>query len=453
MLDNIVEVLKQQPDLSCIRKISFGEYASLYRGVVKSSQGKKKQLIRVIHDIRNYHAIKREKDLLVYLNQFSEFSRFNEIRKVGFYYLLFFEESGRRTLTKHVKKKGPLSSKKAKLLLTHMVKALENVHQLGFVQGTICPDSIVIGKQRSRLIDWSRALPVRSSFDSELITGDMRYCPPEQLNGILDEKSDVYTLGCTLYFALTGKHIYLLKKSSEGAHQLWAHVHHTVRRLNRLPIFWRYLILWMTQKDPEKRPTLQELMLWIQDETVPDWIRKKKIVVESAFPEDALSQLADEHYLYPMFKQALHYESTGDLENAFNLYENGAFRGYSRAENNLGLMYEKGIPVRQSYVMAANMYEQAYRKGNPFAAYNLARLFEKGLGVSVNVTQAFRLYEFSALRGHLSAQYALGLMYEKGIGVSQNLEQARYWYHLAAHYGHNASKLAFNRVCMAVKKP
>ncbi len=446
MLNDVVAMLKQQPDLSKIRKVSLGEYASVYKGVLESEQGKKKKIIRVIQDIRHYHAIKREKDLLTYLNQFPEFSRFNEIRKVGFYYLQLFDYAGRRTLTKQVKKKGTLSSKKTKILLTSMVSSLKKIHKLTFVHGAIRPDNILMGKTSSILIEWSHAIPALSSFDSEMITGDLRYCPPERLNGILDEKSDIYSLGCTLYFALTGKHIYLLKKSEENVRQLWAHAHHTIRKLNRLPIFWRYLIIWMTQKQPEKRPNLKELKIWIKDEIVPDWVRKESTVVESSFPEDPLSQLADEHYLYPIFKQALHYETTGDLENAFNLYENGAFRGYSRAENNLGLMYENGRPVRKSYAMAANMYEQAYRKGNPFSAYNLARFFEKGLGMPVNLEQALKLYKFSALRGHLKAQYALGLMYQKGMGTKQNLGQAEYWFCLAAHYGHKPSKLALKNM-------
>ncbi len=444
MSDDVLAVLEQQSDLSKIRKIGSGDYASVYKAVVTSEQGKKKQIIRVIRDIKNYHVIKREKDLLMYLNQFPEFSRFNEIRKVGFYYLQFFDYVGTRNLTKHIKKKGVLSSKSTKSLLVTMVSTLKRVHRVSFVHGAVSPDHIIMSKKRSLLVNWSQAIPVLSSFDTETITGDLRYTPPERLNGQLDEKSDIYMLGCTLYFALTGKHIFLLKKSEERGCQLWAHAHHSIRKLNRLPIFWRYLIIWMTQKNPEQRPSLKELKLWIKDETVPDWVRKSSNKIEKSFPDNPLSVLADEHYLYPIFKQALCYEANGDLENAFNLYENCAFRGYSRAENNIGLMYENGKPIRKSYAMAANMYEQAYRKGNPFAAYNLARLFEKGLGMPVNLEQAMKLYEFSALKGHLKAQNALAGMYQSGSGTTQDLKQAHYWFTLAAHYGHEPSKRALN---------
>jgi len=440
MSDGVLVVLEQQPDLSEIEKIGEGDYASVYKVVCSSAEGTKKQIVRVIKDIKNYHSIKREKDLLNYLNQFPEFSRFNEIRKSGFYYLQFFDYVGSRNLKKQIKKKGALSPKSAKVFLRNMITTLEKVHSVGFVHTAINPNNIVVGKKQFYLVDWSHAIPSLSSFDTENLGGDINYCPPERLNGQLDEKGDIYALGCTLHYALTGKHIFLLGKVDKTSEKLWAQVHHSIRKINRLPIFWRYLILWMTQKDPLKRPSLDDLSLWLKDSTVPEWIRKGDVQSSKDFPEDPMSLLADEHYLYPIFKQAMSNEANGDLETAFNLYENCAFRGYSRAENNIGLMYERGNPVKQSYAMAANMYDQAYNKGNPEAAYNLAHLFEKGLGMPVNLGQAYRLYKFSAVKGNLKAQNALAKMYQDGLGITQNLVQARFWFSFSAHFANKQAE-------------
>ncbi len=440
MSDSVLAILEQQADLSKVKLISEEKSVSVFKVKQITQEGPRTQIVRVLHNIQNHFVIKREKDLLNYLNQFSEFARFNEIRKVGFYYLQFFDFAGKLNLKEHIKQKGPLSVKATKDLLANMVSTLEKAHRVGFIHGNIKPSNIVQGKKRFTLVDWSQSIPTLSSFDTESMLGDKQYCPPERLNGEFEDKGDIYSLGCTLYYALTGKHIYRLDKVDKTAEQLWAHVHHSIRKINRLPIFWRYLILWMTQKNPSKRPSLQELKLWLEDLTVPEWVRKTSNQPESAYPEDALSELADEHYLYPIFKQALLYEASGDLETAFNLYENCAFRGYSRAENNIGLMYEHGNPVNQSYAMAANMYHHAFEKGNPFAAYNLARLFEEGLGMPVNLEQAFKLYKFSALRGNSKAQNALGLMYQQGKGTQKDLLQARYWFGMAAHYGNHQAK-------------
>jgi serine/threonine protein kinase len=436
MSDSVLAILEQQADLSNIKLLSEAKSVSVFKVEQSTPQGQRIQVVRVLHNTQNYFVIKREKDLLNYLNQFSDFVHFNEIRKVGFYYLQFFDFAGKYNLKEHIKQKGPLSDKATKKLLANMLSSLEKVHGVGFIHGDLQPSNIVVqGKKRFTLVDWRQSIPSLSSFDTESMLGDKRYCPPERLNGEFDEKGDVYALGCTLYYALTGKHIYRLDKVDQIDQQLWAHVHHSIRKINRLPIFWRYLILWMTQKKSSKRPSLQELQLWLKDLTVPGWVRKISNQPESAYPENALEELADEHYLYPIFKQALLYEASGDLETAFNLYENCAFKGYSRAENNIGLMYEHGNPVNQSYAMAANMYHHAFEKGNPFAAYNLARLFEEGLGIPVNLEQAFKLYKFSALRGNSKAQNALGLIYQQGKGLPKDLVKARFWIGLATHYG------------------
>jgi len=440
MSDEVLPILEQQPDLSKIKLISQGSIASVYKVKQTTENGERKQFLRVMHDIRNYQAIKREKDLLHYLNQFPEFIHFNEIRKVGYYYLQFFDFSGKRNLEQIIAKKGVLSVKATKQLLADMVAVLERVHYLGFVHGDIKPSNIVMGKKQSYLVDWSDSIPSLSSYDSERIAGDNKYCPPERLNGRLEESGDIYSLGCALYYALIGKHIYRLNKEKNTDKQLWAHAHHTVHKMNKLPIFWRYLIFWMTQKDPTKRPTLVELKTWLEDFTVPDWVRKMSVRVDKSYPADPMTVLADEHYLYPIFKKALAYEEAGDLDIAFNLYENCAFRDYSRAENNLGLMYEKGEPVKQSYAMAANMYHQAFEKGNPYAAYNLARLFEQGLGMPVNLDYAFKLYRFAAMRGNLEAQNSLAMMYMDGRGTPTNMTQARSWLGIAAQYGNTAAK-------------
>lgn len=440
MSNEFLPVLAEQPDIKKIKLIGEGAFASVYKVKQTTEEGERKQVVRVIRDISEYHSVKREKDLLNYLNQFPEFLHFNEIRKVGYCYLQFFDFAGKRNLKQTIKKSGSLSAKATKKLLEDMIAILDRVHYVGFIHGDIKPSNIVVGKKQSYLVDWSHSIPSLSSFDTETMTGDKKYCPPERLNGQFEESGDIYSLGCTLYFALTGKHIYRLDKEQDEDKQLWAHVHHTVHKMNKLPIFWRYLIFWMTQKDPEKRPGLVDLKQWLEDLTVPEWVRQMSVRVDKSYPEDPITVLADEHYMYPIFKKALESERTGDLDTAFNLYENCAFRDYSRAENNLGRMYEQGKPVRQSYAMAANMYQQAFEKGNPYAAYNLGRLFEQGLGMPKNVEHAFKLYRFAAIRGNLQAQNALAMMYLEGRGTAINMAQARSWLGLAAQYGHSDAK-------------
>ncbi len=438
-----------QDDLSDIKLICEEGSLSVFSAKQTSEDKTGKQTVRVLTDIHNHYALKREKDLLHYLNKFpDDFPKFNEIRKAGFSYLKFFDFVGKKSLKDVVKKKGVLSSEEAKTLLEHMVSALDKVHGVGFVHTRIRPENIIVGKKHYYLVDWGGTIPALPSFETEVLLGDQKYCPPERLNGEYEASGDIYLLGCVLYFALTGKHIYRLNKVEHSFDQLYAHAFHTPRKLNLLPVFWRQLIVWMTQKSPKDRPGLADLQQWLKDESVPKEIRQQKPQNVKGFPEDSLTVLADSHYLYALFKKATLYDASGDAESAFNLYETCAFRGYTRAENNLGLMYEKGKVVRQSYIKAMNMFYQAYEKGNPYGAYNLGYIFEKGWGVDVNLPKAYQLYKYAAMRGHLAAQNRLGECYLDGRGVEVDVVQARFWFGMAAHYGNEVASQNIRRLLM-----
>lgn len=441
---------ENQVDISDIKLLNDGGLISSYKVKQMHEDKPVSRWVRVLHDISNHYAIKREKDLLVYLNQFKEdFVRFDEIRKVHFNYLQFFDFVGKNTLLDRVKKKGPLSEKQAKRLLANVISALEKMHDVGFVHNNIRPESILDAKKRYYLFAMDRAIPMLSSSESELLIGDQRYTAPERMNGQVSEASDVYALGCTLYFAMTGKHIYRLKAKQDRYHQLYAHAFHSMRKENSLPYFWRQLVIWMTQKQPEKRPSLADLKQWLQDQVVPKFIRDEVISHNKKVSTTPLEDLANRHFLFAQFKKANEYEAEGNLDSAFNLYESGAFQEYSRAENNLGLMYEKGEPVKQDYIKAMNYYHMAYQKGNPYAAYNLARMFEKAIGTHQDVKKAFKLYQFAALRGHRPAQHKIGTFYAEGQGIPKNLIQARFWFGLAARYGCLESENSIKKLLMA----
>ena len=49
--------------------------------------------------------------------------------------------------------------------------------------------------------------------------------------------------------------------------------------------------------------------------------------------------------------------------------------------NNVGLMYERGLGVTQSYVEAMTFYRKAADTGLPEAQYNLGTLYHNGYGV------------------------------------------------------------------------
>jgi len=74
------------------------------------------------------------------------------------------------------------------------------------------------------------------------------------------------------------------------------------------------------------------------------------------------------------------------------LYTQGCSGGDPSGCHNLGVQYEKGEGVIQSYATAATYYEQGCNKNKAAASYNLGRLYEYGSGVGRDMTRAKTLY-------------------------------------------------------------
>ena len=97
-----------------------------------------------------------------------------------------------------------------------------------------------------------------------------------------------------------------------------------------------------------------------------------------------------------------------------------AEKGDARAMNNVGLMYERGLGVTQSYVEAMNFYRKAADAGLPEAQYNLGTLYHNGYGVEVNNSQAVFWFRKAAAQRLPDAHYMMGLHLWEGKGVRRD---------------------------------
>lgn len=90
-------------------------------------------------------------------------------------------------------------------LLDPILSALQKVHEAGILHRDIAPDNIIIDeKGQPVLLDFGAAR-IDSGSQSSLVIGKKSFSSPEQIGGGLqDERSDVYSLGTTYYFALSG---------------------------------------------------------------------------------------------------------------------------------------------------------------------------------------------------------------------------------------------------------
>jgi serine/threonine-protein kinase len=117
------------------------------------------------------------------------------------------------SLAERVKRTGPLTSREAIRLLLDVAYALAYAHGRGVVHRDIKPDNIMIERATGRalIMDFGVARTIEPTASEPGMTrvgevvGTPEYMSPEQATGdILDERSDLYSLGLAAYYALTG---------------------------------------------------------------------------------------------------------------------------------------------------------------------------------------------------------------------------------------------------------
>ena len=117
-----------------------------------------------------------------------------------------------------------------------------------------------------------------------------------------------------------------------------------------------------------------------------------------------------------------------------------AQKGFSEAQNNLGLMYAHGIGVKQDDAQAVYWYRKAAEQDHSDAQCNLGWMYVNGLGVKEDQAQAVYWNRKAAEHDHPDAQFNLGVMYGNGRGVKIDLAEVMYWYRKAAEQGHARSQ-------------
>lgn len=66
------------------------------------------------------------------------------------------------------------------------------------------PDNLILGEDGTIvLIDFNVA-EQREGFETSTVVGKHSYIPPEQFRGKATTQSDIYSMGCVIYFLLTG---------------------------------------------------------------------------------------------------------------------------------------------------------------------------------------------------------------------------------------------------------
>lgn len=117
-----------------------------------------------------------------------------------------------------IKKSGPLAVNQALEYFIRVADALQSAHAQGVIHRDIKPSNLMLVRDQServaqiKIVDFGIARVNQSGHSTQsqtatgVIIGTPFYMSPEQCRGErVDERSDIYSFGCTLFEALTGQ--------------------------------------------------------------------------------------------------------------------------------------------------------------------------------------------------------------------------------------------------------
>jgi phosphate transport system substrate-binding protein len=162
--------------------------------------------------------------------------------------------------------RGPLGVQEFAEFARQTLSGLTAAHQAGLVHRDLKPGNIMLTPQpcggfQVKILDFGLSKFVEGPSAQTLnrdgtLSGSIHYISPEQLNqDPVDARSDLYSIGCVFYFALTGKKPFI---GETLAHVVGAHLTHHVLPIGSLrPDLPEALALWLMRlisRSPEDRP-------------------------------------------------------------------------------------------------------------------------------------------------------------------------------------------------------
>jgi serine/threonine protein kinase len=177
----------------------------------------------------------------------------------GVYFLAteFIEGSD---LRKYVRTRGSLTMREAATIISQAADGLQHAHELGLVHRDVKPGNLLVTPEgHTKVSDLGLAGWLKEddpTFMSGKIVGTADYLPPEQVinPGVVTPLGDIYSLGCTLYYAVTGKVPYPGGTTAEKAHRHCNDTPLYPRRINPLlSDEFIEVISDMMNKDPQQR--------------------------------------------------------------------------------------------------------------------------------------------------------------------------------------------------------
>ncbi len=173
----------------------------------------------------------------------------------GLYYMVMELVEG-ITLKEYIEKKGRLSHKEVISIAIQMCTGVGIAHAADIIHRDIKPQNIIISKDgKVKVTDFGIAKATTSNTVSSNAMGSVHYTSPEQARGgFSDQRSDIYSVGITLYEMVTGEVPFDGESTvSVAIKHLQEEITPPSELVPDIPYSMERIILKCTQKNSERR--------------------------------------------------------------------------------------------------------------------------------------------------------------------------------------------------------
>ncbi len=160
------------------------------------------------------------------------------------------------TLKSYIARKGKLDVKEAVGIAIQVAQGIAAAHEQNIIHRDIKPQNMIISRDgKVKVADFGIARVVSAQTQGSAAVGSVHYISPEQARGgYSDARSDIYSLGITLYEMVTGR---LPFEGDNTVAVALAHVEEPITRPSLyepdIPVSLENIILKCTEKKPERR--------------------------------------------------------------------------------------------------------------------------------------------------------------------------------------------------------
>ncbi|MCR5508207.1 MAG: Stk1 family PASTA domain-containing Ser/Thr kinase [Lachnospiraceae bacterium] len=213
----------------------------------------------------------------------------------GLYYFVMELVEG-ITLKRYIEKKIRLSVKEAVSIAIQVSMGIESAHNNGIIHRDIKPQNIIISKEgKVKVADFGIARAASSDTQTSHAMGSVHYTSPEQARGgYSDTKSDIYSIGITLFEMVTGRVPF------DGETTVAIAIKHIQEEMPspriyvpEIPISVEQIIMKCTQKNPDRRySNVSELMQDLKRSLIsPD---ENFVVIQDPASSEGTKAITDE---------------------------------------------------------------------------------------------------------------------------------------------------------------